>query len=352
MATYVRCPSGCHSRDRDPEALTRVAHEHDEDLLLAYALEAAAAQVEERCRQIRNVLPEHVHDARRAWERRSLSVWRSEATNTLRISVEVPIEEGELIVKALDYAVAAGEVTTGIEPDAIAESKGTAWRAQQADALVAVAKAYLDGGGAEGAGATADHYQVVVHVDEKALRGSAGRADLPLDTIKRLMCEGSLITLVEDERGNPLDVGRKQRTVSTSLKRALYARDQACTFPGCERKRYLDAHHLHHWAHGGETSADNLTLLCTYHHRLLHEGGFLVQRQADGELRFQRADGRTIPRCGYRTDDFIDVDVVDSPSREAFRTAMVQKPSAEVREPRAVYRVTPRCYAFRRCAPS
>jgi hypothetical protein len=55
-------------------ALTRVAHEHDEDLLLAYALQATAAQVEERCRQIRNASPESVHGARRAWERRSLTV--------------------------------------------------------------------------------------------------------------------------------------------------------------------------------------------------------------------------------------------------------------------------------------
>jgi hypothetical protein len=59
---------------------------------------------------------------------------------------ELPIEDGELIVRALDCAVAGGEVTTDVDPDAVAESKGTAWRAQQADALVAVARSYLDGG--------------------------------------------------------------------------------------------------------------------------------------------------------------------------------------------------------------
>jgi hypothetical protein len=187
-------------------ALTRVAHQHDEDWLLAYALEATAAQVEERCRQIRNVAPESQQGARRAWEHRSLTVWRNEASNTLRITVEVPIEEGDLILKALDCAVAGGEVTTDLEPDASAAAKGTAWRAQQADALVAVAKAYLEGGSGE-AGATADHYQVVVHIDEKALRGGPGRADLPLDTLKRLTCDGSVISLIEDEQGNPLDVG-------------------------------------------------------------------------------------------------------------------------------------------------
>ncbi len=184
-------------------ALTRVAHDHDEDLLLAYALNATAPQVEERCRQIRNVAPDSVHHARRAWENRSLTMWRDEGRGTLRLTVEVPIEEGELIVRALDCAVAGGEVTTDVDPDALAESKGTAWRAQQADALVAVAKSYLDGGhGGEG-GATADHYQVVVHADAKSLRGGTGCSDLPIDTVKRLLCDCSLVTVVEDDQGQP-----------------------------------------------------------------------------------------------------------------------------------------------------
>ena len=168
-----------------------------------------------------------------------------------------------------------------------------------------------------------------MHVDEKSLRGGIGRADLPIDTVKRLSCDGSLVTVLEDERGTPLDVGRKQRTVPTPLKRALYSRDRGCSFPGCERKRYLDAHHLTHWAEGGDTSLENLTLLCTHHHRCLHEGGFRIEREADGELRFQRADGRTIPRFGYRVEDFTDDDV---------RT-FDENPSAEVREPAAVYTI-------------
>ena len=62
-----------------------------------------------------------------------------------------------------------------------------------------------------------------------------------------------MVLVAEDDDGNPLDVGRKHRTVSTPLKRALYARDRGCTFPGCHRKRYLDGHHLRHWVDGGET---------------------------------------------------------------------------------------------------
>ena len=306
-------------------ALTRVAHLHDEELLLKYALSATVARVEERCRQIRNVSPESAHHAQRAWRSRSLTAWRDEARGVMRLTLEVPIEEGELVLRAADHAVASGEVATAVDPDVIAESKGTAWQAQQADALVAVVKAYLAGGqGGEG-GATADHYQVVVHADAESLTRGTGRADLPIDTIKRLLCDCSVVTVTEDGQGNPLDVGRKQRTVSTALRRALHARDRGCTFPGCHRTRYLDGHHLKHWVDGGETSSGNVTLLCTYHHRLLHEGGFSIVKEADGTLRFVTADGRTIPRQGYRLEDFVDDDVGDNPnngpSREAFYTA-------------------------------
>jgi hypothetical protein len=317
-------------------ALTRVAHSYDEDLLLAYALNATVARVEERCRQIRNVAPESVHHARRAWENRSLTMWRDERRGLMRFTVEVPIEEGELIARALDCAVMAGDVTTDVDPDSIAESKGLAWCAQQADAFVAVARSYLDGGHGNESGATADRYQVVVHADAKSLTRGAGRADLSIDTVKRLLCDCSMVLVTEDEAGNPLDVGRKQRTLSTPLRRALHARDRCCTFPGCHRKRYLDGHHLKHWVHGGETSADNLTLLCTYHHRMLHEGGFSIVKQADDTLRFITADGRTIPRGGYRREDFVDDDIGDSmdndPSREGFAPC-------EVREPIALYRI-------------
>jgi hypothetical protein len=93
-------------------------------------------------------------------------------------------------------------------------------------------------------------------------------------------------------------------------------------------------------AHGGETSLANLTLLCSYHHRLLHEGGFGAQRNADGTLTFARVDGRVIPRAGYRVEDLTDDEVAAGPSREGYRPMMVQNPSTEVCELRTVYRVT------------
>ena len=109
-------------------ALTRVADRSQEDLLLAYALDTTAENVEERCRQIRNVAPESAHQAQRVWVNRSLTMWRNEKRGTMRLTVEVPIEEGELIARAIDCAVAAGEVTTYIDPGVV-ESKTMAWQA-------------------------------------------------------------------------------------------------------------------------------------------------------------------------------------------------------------------------------
>jgi hypothetical protein len=358
-------------------ALTRVGQMHDEDSLLAYALNATAPQVEERCRQIRNVAPESRVTAWRAWERRSLTLLRDEARGLIRISVEVPIEQGEVIAQALERAAESGDSCVGLEftglggpsmegvrdaADSASASAATApmansWRAQQADALVAMAKAYLSGGNGNAKPcSTADHHQVVIHTDASALRGRAvlaegtalrgglGRSDLPIDTVKRLTCDGSLITIVEDEDGTPLDVGRKRRTVTAALKRALWSRDRHCTFPGCHNRCYVDAHHIEHWAEGGETSLKNLTLLCTFHHTLLHEGGFKIRRDGDGAIYFRRPDGRVIPRFGYRLDDMRDeYAAAENPSMEGHAYSTVN-PSMEgeplaVREPPEIYLV-------------
>lgn len=76
----------------------------------------------------------------------------------------------------------------------------------------------------------------------------------------------------------------------SAMRRALVARDGGCCFPGCHNKRFVDAHHIVHWADGGDTNLDNLTLFCRMHHRYLHEYGFQLER-AGRELRFLRPDG-------------------------------------------------------------
>ena len=236
-------------------ALTRVATPMNEGSLLNFALSTTAARVEERCQQLRNALPGAVDGANRAHERRSLRVWWDVVRGTLTLSVELPVEAGELICQAMDKAVEA-DAQTG--PEFEAES----WSTQQADALVTVARSYLSGE-PDACASTADAYQVVIHVDGETLHGGEGRADLAVESVKRLSCDGSVVPMVDGANGEPLNVGRKQRTVPTALKRALRARDAGCSFPGSTHTRFVDAHHIRHWADGGETSLANTMLLCS-----------------------------------------------------------------------------------------
>ena len=158
-----------------------------------------------------------------------------------------------------------------------------------------------------------ERYQVVVHVDAAALSGDGAHGHCGLDdgpalsaeTARRLSCDASLVPMLNGPKGT-LDVGRKTRAIPPSLRRALDARDHGCQFSGCNNREWVDAHHITHWARGGETKLDNLVLLCGHHHRLVHEGGFGVSRRFDGALVFHRPDGRAIPtvpsptrgRCG------------------------------------------------------
>ena len=92
-----------------------------------------------------------------------------------------------------------------------------------------------------------------------------------------------------------MSVGRKTRVVPAAIKRALWARDKGCRFPGCGRKRFVDAHHIEHWSAGGETSLANLMLLCTQHHALVHEGGFTYREGLPATA--GSSSGRTAVRC-------------------------------------------------------
>ena len=107
-----------------------------------------------------------------------------------------------------------------------------------------------------------------------------------------------MVHWLETHKGEPLSIGRKSRTVPPAIRRALQRRDGGCRFPGCSCRRFVDAHHITHWADGGETSMNNLVLLCRRHHRLVHEGGFTVEMLSCGEVHFTHPDGKTIPANG------------------------------------------------------
>lgn len=146
-----------------------------------------------------------------------------------------------------------------------------------------IAESYVAGDRADGrSGGERQQIVVCVRADELAPGGVSAEAS-PTGEV------------VVDAGGTPLDVGRKTRTIPPAIRRALHVRDGGCRFPGCTRRSFLDAHHIEHWSAGGATSRDNLVLLCSFHHTLVHEGGFRVRRDAlVGALVFERPDGSAI----------------------------------------------------------
>jgi hypothetical protein len=101
------------------------------------------------------------------------------------------------------------------------------------------------------------------------------------DTARRLGCDASLYTVLEDENGNVLNVGRKTRVIPPAIHRAVEIRDETCRFPGCTATHYVEVHHIQHWANGGETKMSNLVKLCRFHHREQHHHHFFIEAQAD-----------------------------------------------------------------------
>ena len=148
--------------------------------------------------------------------------------------------------------------------------------------------------------ACGDNHLVTIHVDQSALAGEGGRAAVPLESVKRHGCDGHAVVLTETDEGEPLSIGRKSRVIPKAIERAVRASDNdTSTFPGCRNHRFLQCHHVEHWSSGGETCLDNLMLLCTKHHALVHEGGFAIARDFQDKWYFRRPDGIALPEVGY-----------------------------------------------------
>ena len=277
--------------------MTRVANAANESYLLNIALCGTASHVERVVRGYRRALDTE-ELSRDAIQQRDQSLWfHTEADGSLVIRGRVPAEIGALFVRALqaaeDSVPIPEDVPAGTSPD---ESHRLHHR--RVTALATLAESFLATGPQDLSGG--DRNQIVVHVDAETLQHShAGLCELEqgpsiaAETARRLSCDASVVRILEDSKGEPLDVGRKTRTVPPAIRRALNARDKGCRFPGCTFRRYVDGHHVRHWAHGGETKLSNLVTLCRFHHRLVHEGQVVVQTLSDGAFRFLRPDGDT-----------------------------------------------------------
>jgi 5-methylcytosine-specific restriction endonuclease McrA len=147
---------------------------------------------------------------------------------------------------------------------------------------------------------------VVVHVDAPVLAdpdepGQSVLKDgthVPAETLRRLACDASRVVMRHARDGRVVEVAARTRTIPPALRRALHHRDRGCRFPGCGG-HFGQGHHIRHWAQGGPTTLSNLALLCRRHHRAVHEEGYQLAREPDGELQFRRPDGRLVPEVPW-----------------------------------------------------
>jgi hypothetical protein len=277
--------------------LTRVATPETEERLLAVGRSGTAEHVERIVRGWRRVdRKAEAREASRQHASRALHVYPDE-DGTVRVRGRLSPEVGALLLQAL---AAARETLYQRRHEQMPDADPPTMEQQQADALALLAETALHHGLAPGA--PGERYQVVVHVDAEVLADPAAPgqsvleegARVPAGTSQRLACDASRVVMRHDAEGRAVEIGARTRTIPPALRRALHHRDHGCSFPGCG-VRFGQGHHIRHWANGGPTTLSNLAMLCRRHHRAVHEEGYQLDRQPDGELRFRRPDGRVLP---------------------------------------------------------
>ncbi len=203
---------------------------------------------------------------------------------------------------AASGAVIEGRLTSLLKeiPELPGEEGRWGIEQRRADAVVA---ACISGGKSDGVSEARDIVPtIVIHTTLEALASDSSCSEIGGDgiihpeTVRRLLCHAKVQISLEDQARNVLRLGRTTRVPSVAMMRALRYRDRGCRFGGCGRRAFLHAHHIKEWAKGGETDLDNLILLCHFHHKLVHEHGWGVKRDAvSGEVRWFLPDG-----TGYR----------------------------------------------------
>jgi len=229
-------------------AITRIADKSNEDYLLMIADHGTAHHVEKLVSKYRTAKRlQDVDIVRAQYNNREVTHYYDDA-GCLVIKARLPAEQGALIVKALEMAMDAQFQDKDVYP------KGTS---------------------------------TAVHVPLGQTSHIEDGPGVTAVTSRRIACDSSVVCIKEDENGEPLSIGRRSRSIPPPMRRALRARDKGCRFPGCTHTRFVDGHHIKHWADGGETSLDNLVLLCRHHHHLVHEGGFACSKDENDGVVFK-----------------------------------------------------------------
>jgi Domain of unknown function (DUF222)/HNH endonuclease len=261
--------------------LTRFATRETEADLLRWAKGVSCGAIRHKADlSLRPSLVE-VKDAERA---RTLSWWYFEENRRFGLQAELPAADGAVVATALERLAETIPVMPGEEDPVHAD-------ARRADALVALCSSRI------AADPDPDRATVVIHAQMDGIASGEGGCEIeggPVihpETARRLLCDARVQAVVEDGTKNPMALGRMSREPSSTMVRHLRYRDRECRFPGCGDRRFTHAHHIRWRKHGGPTALDNLVLVCTFHHKLVHEFGWRVKRETDGTVMWFRPDG-------------------------------------------------------------
>jgi Domain of unknown function (DUF222) len=279
--SYQSASQLCHLRDK----LAEKARLFDEDEMLSYAREYSVSELRKLCDLARHVVDPDgfFHDAEENFLRRRLHISQ--------------MSDGLFAVDGVLDPVSGAALKTAV--DVLAKPKGpederTA-KQRRADAVGELALHAMEQGTLPRRHSVKPHINLTMTLE--ALKGELGvpPADLDLSlpisvrTAERIACDCTMSRVVMAD-SMVIDVGRATRTVSPPTMRALRVRDKGCRFPGCDRQvNWSSPHHIVYWSRGGPGKLPNLVLLCYFHHRLVHEGGWQVVK-AGREFKFLPPD--------------------------------------------------------------
>ncbi|MEX2101025.1 MAG: DUF222 domain-containing protein [Actinomycetota bacterium] len=263
--------------------LTRFATPENEVKLIRWAAQISVGAIRQRADLAVRASLEPVVEAEQS---RTVSWWYFDEGRRFNLQADLPAADGAIVARALQQAADAVPAMPGEADEFYAD-------ARRADALVALCS------GRGEAGADLGRATVVIHAQLEGLQTGGGGCEVengPVvhpETVRRLLCNARTQTVIEDGGGNVLGLGRTRREPTASMMRQVRYRDRECRFPGCGARRFTQAHHVRFWRHGGTTDLDNLLLICSFHHRLVHEHGWSVRRDADGTVRWFMPGGVT-----------------------------------------------------------
>ena len=261
--------SGTIGPDKAVE-LTRLATPETEAELIDWAGHVSSGAIRRRAERAER---RSLDEARSVEESRSCRYYFYDEGKRMCLTADLPAAQGAAVARAIERGAERIPVMPGEEDDWCIE-------ARRADALVALAAASL------GRDSDTDRSTVVVHTSLVALAAGEGSeieggGTAHPETVRRLLCSGRVQIVYEDRAGNPVRLGRLRREPPAWMMRQLRHRDGGCRFPGCGSRAFANAHHIRWWSRGGPTDLDNLLLVCSFHHRLIHEYGWSISVERD-----------------------------------------------------------------------